>query len=72
MTCSVPRPPDGAIWWWIRTPARNRLDAVRKLNLDWIDIRKGSGRSYPNGQLAAHVSAMSMQKDRALRVLKRS
>jgi cell division protein FtsI (penicillin-binding protein 3) len=31
------------------------VDAIGKLNLDWIDIRKGSARSYPNGQLAAHV-----------------
>jgi cell division protein FtsI (penicillin-binding protein 3) len=37
------------------TPSENEVDAVRKLNLDWIDIRKGSGRTYPNGQLAAHV-----------------
>ncbi|HXR78209.1 MAG TPA: penicillin-binding transpeptidase domain-containing protein [Bryobacteraceae bacterium] len=31
------------------------VDAIRKLNLDWVDIRKGTARSYPNGQLAAHV-----------------
>ena len=31
------------------------MDAIRKLNLDWVDIRKGTARSYPNGQLAAHV-----------------
>lgn len=31
------------------------VDAIRKLNLDWVDIRKGTERSYPNGQLAAHV-----------------
>jgi cell division protein FtsI (penicillin-binding protein 3) len=36
-------------------PSEDEVDAVRKLNLDWIDIRKGSGRTYPNGQLAAHV-----------------
>ena len=31
------------------------VNAIRKLNLDWVDIRKGTARSYPNGQLAAHV-----------------
>jgi cell division protein FtsI (penicillin-binding protein 3) len=31
------------------------VDAVRKLNLDWVEIRQGNARSYPNGQLAAHV-----------------
>jgi cell division protein FtsI (penicillin-binding protein 3) len=36
-------------------PSEDEVDAVRKLNLDWIDIRKGSGRTYPNGKLAAHV-----------------
>ena len=36
-------------------PSEEQVDAVRKLNLDWIDIRNGSGRTYPNGQLAAHV-----------------
>lgn len=36
-------------------PTEDEVDAVKKLNLDWIDIRKGSGRTYPNGQLAAHV-----------------
>lgn len=36
-------------------PSGEELDAVKKLNLDWIDIRKGSARSYPNGQLASHV-----------------
>lgn len=28
---------------------------LRDLNLDWLDIRPGSVRSYPNHQLAAHV-----------------
>ncbi len=28
---------------------------LRALNLDWLDIRQGSVRSYPNHQLAAHV-----------------
>lgn len=31
------------------------VEAIRKMNLEWVDIRKGSRRSYPNGQLAAHV-----------------
>ncbi len=31
------------------------VEAIRKLNLDWAEIRQGSARSYPNGQLAAHV-----------------
>jgi cell division protein FtsI (penicillin-binding protein 3) len=31
------------------------VEAIRKLNLDWAEIREGSARSYPNGQLAAHV-----------------
>ena len=33
----------------------DEVDAIRKLNLDWVDIRQGNARSYPNGQLAAHV-----------------
>jgi cell division protein FtsI (penicillin-binding protein 3) len=28
---------------------------LQGLNLDWLEIRDGSLRSYPNGQLAAHV-----------------
>jgi cell division protein FtsI (penicillin-binding protein 3) len=28
---------------------------LRALNLEWLDIRQGSVRSYPNHQLAAHV-----------------
>ncbi|HEX4750706.1 MAG TPA: penicillin-binding protein [Bryobacteraceae bacterium] len=28
---------------------------LRELNLEWLDIRPGSVRSYPNHQLAAHV-----------------
>jgi cell division protein FtsI (penicillin-binding protein 3) len=31
------------------------VDAIRKLSLDWVEIRKGTARSYPNGQLASHV-----------------
>ena len=29
--------------------------ALHELNLEWLDIRQGSVRSYPDGQLAAHV-----------------
>jgi cell division protein FtsI (penicillin-binding protein 3) len=32
-----------------------QVESIRKMNLDWVDIRQGSARSYPNGQLAAHV-----------------
>ena len=38
-----------------KTPTDEEVEAIRKMNLEWIDIRKGSMRSYPNGQLAAHV-----------------
>lgn len=31
------------------------VEAIRKMNLDWVDIRPGVARSYPNGRLAAHV-----------------
>jgi cell division protein FtsI (penicillin-binding protein 3) len=31
------------------------VEAIRKMNLEWVDIRRGSARSYPDGQLAAHV-----------------
>ena len=31
------------------------VEAIKKMSLDWVDIRQGSARSYPNGQLAAHV-----------------
>lgn len=33
----------------------DEVDAIRKLSLDWVEIRKGTARSYPNGQLASHV-----------------
>jgi cell division protein FtsI (penicillin-binding protein 3) len=32
-----------------------KASEIRDLNLDWIDIRPGSVRSYPNHQRAAHV-----------------
>jgi len=32
-----------------------KADALRGMKLDWLEIRQGSLRSYPNGQLAAHV-----------------
>lgn len=35
--------------------SEDEADSIRKLNLDWVDIRQGTARSYPNGQLAAHV-----------------
>ena len=35
--------------------SEEEVDSIRKLNLDWVDIRQGTARSYPNGQLAAHV-----------------
>jgi cell division protein FtsI (penicillin-binding protein 3) len=38
-----------------KTPTDEEVEAIRKMNLEWIDIRKGSMRSYPNGQLAVHV-----------------
>jgi cell division protein FtsI (penicillin-binding protein 3) len=38
-----------------KAPTHEEVEAIRKMNLEWIDIRKGSMRSYPNGQLAAHV-----------------
>jgi cell division protein FtsI (penicillin-binding protein 3) len=38
-----------------KNPAEEAVEAIRKMNLEWVDIRKGSRRSYPNGQLAAHV-----------------
>ena len=33
----------------------DKAEALQAMKLDWIDIREGSLRSYPNGQLAAHV-----------------
>src|SRR6185437_11547108 len=38
-----------------KNPTDDEVEAIRKMNLEWVDIRKGSARSYPNGQLAAHV-----------------
>ncbi|HSU29988.1 MAG TPA: penicillin-binding protein [Bryobacteraceae bacterium] len=32
-----------------------QADTLRALKLDWLEIRQGSIRTYPNGQLAAHV-----------------
>lgn len=32
-----------------------KADTLRAMKLDWLEIREGSLRSYPNGQLAAHV-----------------
>jgi cell division protein FtsI (penicillin-binding protein 3) len=32
-----------------------KADELRAMKLDWLEIRQGSLRTYPNGQLAAHV-----------------
>ena len=32
-----------------------KADALRGMKLDWLEIRKGSLRNYPQGELAAHV-----------------
>ncbi|MBV9404252.1 MAG: penicillin-binding protein 2, partial [Acidobacteriaceae bacterium] len=32
-----------------------RAEALRAMKFDWLEIRDGNVRSYPNGQLAAHV-----------------
>jgi cell division protein FtsI (penicillin-binding protein 3) len=32
-----------------------RAETLRAMKLDWLEIRQGSLRTYPNGQLAAHV-----------------
>ncbi|MBV8573002.1 MAG: transpeptidase family protein [Acidobacteriaceae bacterium] len=32
-----------------------QVSTLRAMNLDWLEIREGSVRSYPNGDLAAHV-----------------
>ncbi len=32
-----------------------KVDTLREMKLDWLEIRQGSLRSYPNGPLAAHV-----------------
>jgi cell division protein FtsI (penicillin-binding protein 3) len=37
------------------TLTRQQADTLRALKLDWLEIRQGSVRTYPNGQLAAHV-----------------
>jgi cell division protein FtsI (penicillin-binding protein 3) len=33
----------------------DKAETLRAMKLDWLEIRQGSLRSYPNGQLAAHV-----------------
>ena len=33
----------------------DQVQQLRDLKLDWVEIRDGSLRSYPNGELAAHV-----------------
>jgi cell division protein FtsI (penicillin-binding protein 3) len=33
----------------------DKAEALRAMKLDWLEISEGSLRSYPNGQLAAHV-----------------
>jgi cell division protein FtsI (penicillin-binding protein 3) len=35
--------------------SNDKADTLRAMKLDWLEIRRGSLRSYPNGQLAAHV-----------------
>ena len=35
--------------------SEEKAEAVRGMKLDWVEIRQGRLRSYPNGQLAAHV-----------------
>ena len=32
-----------------------QADTLRALKLDWLEIQRGTVRTYPNGQLAAHV-----------------
>jgi cell division protein FtsI (penicillin-binding protein 3) len=32
-----------------------KAEAIQAMKLDWVEVRDGSLRSYPNGQLAAHV-----------------
>ena len=32
-----------------------KADALRDMKLDWLEIRHGNIRTYPNGQLASHV-----------------
>ncbi len=33
----------------------DKADTLRAMKLDWLEIQNGSLRTYPNGQLAAHV-----------------
>ncbi len=35
--------------------SEEKAEAIQAMKLDWVEIREGSLRSYPNGQLAAHV-----------------
>ncbi|MBV9611026.1 MAG: penicillin-binding protein 2, partial [Acidobacteriaceae bacterium] len=35
--------------------SEEKADTLRAMKLDWLEIRAGSLRSYPGGQLAAHV-----------------
>ncbi len=35
--------------------SEEKAEAIQAMKLDWVEIRDGSLRSYPNGQLAAHV-----------------
>jgi cell division protein FtsI (penicillin-binding protein 3) len=46
--------------------SEGEVDSIRKLNLDWVDIRQGTARSYPNGQLAAHVVGKVNSLDRGV------
>jgi cell division protein FtsI (penicillin-binding protein 3) len=32
-----------------------QADALKSMNLDWLEIHEGSVRNYPNGSVAAHV-----------------
>jgi cell division protein FtsI (penicillin-binding protein 3) len=43
--------------YWVVDPhvPGDKAEALRALKLDWLEIRQGSFRTYPNGQLAAHV-----------------
>lgn len=34
---------------------QEKADALQAMKLEWLEVRQGSLRSYPNGQLAAHV-----------------
>jgi cell division protein FtsI (penicillin-binding protein 3) len=35
--------------------SEEKAETLRGMKLDWLEIREGSLRSYPNGQLAVHV-----------------